>query len=655
MNENKALERGIVRAFFESAQVVDENIRWRRYRLNGALLRRHLRALSGSTSPFDFVTEMSKRLGLNVLRVDPLKLRIYGFERSFDRQSIAEGLGSVGVQFFPTRQSAMRSASEAAREVVYFAAGPVENQFLECPFSRILSVLCGTSSIPERCILRDLREGFESNETIYRVLEQDVNFTTKIRDDASLEAFEHNLRTNPMSPEFIDKCSNFFNRRATIGVRDTMRWMLGSRHPWFGWDHARELLDNAFEKTRECNFNTPQMVYYAYDPAVSEAEIEDAQTHNACVVERFAGLLRESLTQEMATLASKLADNLSYLARWILDIHHDYPDFDLEAKDSFGPGKHFDFLGHSIQNTMNKEFLGEVSKMRLNRNMRAHFEARGLDRECLKDLTPEENERFFAVLDEVLTRYDRDGGIEGLMYQRIPCILFTLQDLGEPQPREGERLLDAFDLSRMTELEHASYMRMFPEISEKLAVFFALTLRHMLDTEHVPDLQPRNFAKDFLLLGLWGTRTPNIRINLYVSNADDERNPVQRLQRCEIRFVGLEQVETHPLSHIRDNSKALRFAVMHLVPLIEPSILRNLGTFTMAMEEFRDSSHSFDVEPLSLMHYGLDMLRETARCGVKGAVTDAMSMFEYLVDSTTDSVQRQLDKTAKKLEKKKKK
>ena len=653
MKENKALERGILRSFFESAYEVDKNVRWSRYRFHGDLLCRHLRALGGDAVDLAYVRSLSERLGLEVLRVDALKLNIYGFEKSFDRQSIAEGLGSAGVQFFPTRQSASRSAFETAREVAYFSCGDFDSQFMECPLGRIGRMIDADSDIPDRgVILRDLREGFETDASIFDVLARDEYFSAKVRTPGDLKSFQDNLRMNPMSPEFVDKCSDFFNRRATIGVRDTVRWMLGSRHPWFDWQHARGLIESAFEKNTQTDFNTPQIVYYAYDPSIGECDIEDAQAHNECVVEAFAQELSEALRRESPELLAKIESNVSYLSRWILDIHHDYPDFDLESQGCFGPTAHIDFLGHSLQNTFSRDLLGEASQTRRNRNMRAHFAARGIDRECLGDLSDAENETFFAVLDELLEKYDRDRGVHEIEYRRIPCMLFIIQDLGLPAARDNERLLDAFDLSEMTAMDHASHIRMFPEISEKLVVFFALTLRHMIETEHVPDLMPRDFVRDFLLLGLWGIRTPNIHVHLYVDKSLDERDPAVSLTRSEIRFVGTEQVEMHPLEHIREDSKALRFAVAHLAPLIEPSILRNLGTFTMAMEEFRDVSHEFKTDPLSLLHYGMDMVRETARSGIKGSITDALSMFEYLLDSTSDNVQRLLDKTAKMLNRK---
>lgn len=659
MEDNKRqLERSIIRALFHSLIVSDEDIRWRRCHFDKARLASHLGIL-GEVAP-EFVDEFAAQYGMSILRSDPLTVNIRGFERKFDRQGLAEGTGAMGVQFFPTRHSAMRSAFESAREVAYFGYGTIKDQTFECPIARISSQISGIKDGREKqhAILRDMRGAFATNKTICDVLERDKYFHAPVTNEASLAAFQKQLRQSAIDNAVIEKCSEFFNRRATVGIRDTLRWLLGARHPWFDWAHAKMLMEQAFEKHGKTNFNTPQIVYYAYDPEIADADIDAAENHNEDVVRAFASNLINRLRQNSDDVATKIESNIRTIARWILDIHHDYPDFDMEAAGNSGPSMHIDFLGHSIQNTVNQEILGQNGELRRNFNFPAHFDALELTESLLGTLDDAGRETFFAAVKECVAEYDRIGGIpvngQHLEYKRIPCVLFVIQDLATAKPRDNERLLDTFDLSKMTELEHASYMRAYPEISEKLVVFFVLTLRHMIDTEHVPDLRPRNFIKDFMLLGLWGTRTPNILVNLYVDAAQDNKDLAKSLSRCEIRFVGMEQVETHPLEHIREGSKALRLAVAHFAPLIEPSILRNIGTFTMAMEEFRDNSHEFMLDPFNLMHYGIDLAHEMARCGVRRSLTDILALLEYLINSTHQNVEQNFNKTASFLKHKKK-
>jgi len=641
---SKIRERAVLRAIFQSAQVVHEDVRWRHYAIDKSMLSIRLRALGGAEIAPE--AEISDTLGLCVLRTDALKFSILGFERAFERQSIAEGMGSAGVQFFPTRQSVNRTAFEAAREAAYFGYGDISSQFLACPLDSIKRQVWPEERavLPEAVLLRDLREGFSVSRSVCEVLSEDKYFPHAIDSLTTFATFQTQLRSAPLEGSLSEKLANFFNRRATIGIRDTIRWSLGSRHPWFDWKRANELIDEAFAKHAQDSFNTPQIVYYAYDPSIDEAEITKTEHSNANVVSSFTSDFRRRLEAISPQLSHELAPSLETLCTWILDIHHDYPDFDLESQGQLGT--HIEFLGHSIQNKVSRDFFGTASQTRRNFNMRAHFDALGLDKTFLPKLDADAREQFFACLDDALRHYNDQGGIttaDGIrIYHRLPTVLFLIQNMGKPNPRPNERLLDSFDLSRMTQLEHASYMRSFPEISEKLLVFFTLTMRHMIDTDHVPDLRPGDMVRDFLVLGLWGTRTPNIHVNLYVDAALDERDLAKSLTRAEVKFVGNEQVEIHPLHHLREEAKVLRFFVAQLSPLIEPSILRNIGTFTMAMEEFRSEQHGFTLDAFNITHYALDVLREAARYGIKGSVTDAMSLYEFLLDSTLDATQKRL-------------
>lgn len=622
------VQRNIIRAIFKAAKIVDEDIRWKRCRLDRDTLTRLLRKLGNV--PQSIIDDMAENLGLSVIRRDPMTLRFHGLERKFDRTAVAEGAGALGLRFLPTRQAATRCAFEAAREIAYFGFG--KDLFFPCPIQQIAHALNLGHSPLHGVILRDLRDDFTQQKTAFDMLKADKYFDDNVCDEESLLRFQTTLRNTPMSPAFIEKASEFFDRRATVGIRDTLRWMLGARHPWFDWTRAQFLIQSAFKSHGFDNFNTPQITYYAYDPDVDEIDIQIAHEHNAIVIRSFADKLKAALLNHSIELPTEVLENLAHT---ILDIHHDYPDFDLEAQGAFAPQKQFDFMEHSINNTVHQELLGQDSKHKHNVNIRAHFNASDTTSILKNYLHSDEIDTFFDIVDDALQQYDAIED-EALKYKRIPCVVFLLQALGSPAPNHDERLLDTFDLSQMTQLEHASYMRSFPEISEKLVVFFALTLRHLIDTEHAPNLRPRNLPRDFIVLGLWGTRTPNIHVNLYVDKNLHINDYAKKLTRCEIKFTGTDQVETHPLKSIRDQSKILRLAFAHFAPLIEPSILRNLGTFTMAMEEFRGAGHTPNIDIGNLTYYAIDMIHEMARCGIRRTLSDVLAVLEYVIDNAHD-------------------
>ena len=650
LNHHAKVQRRILRALFKSAKMTDEDIRWRKFRFDPDILKRQLRPIA----PFDddAIDNIAKNYELSVLRRDPLTLSYHGFEKKLDRNALAEGAGAMGIRFLPTQRSATRCAFEAAREIAYFGYGSPDQLFFQCPIQQLTAAATGARHCQNGTILRDLRDDFAIDYTAYTLLAADKYFTANVTDAAGLVQFQRDLRSFPMSDAFVEKCAEFFDRKATVGVRDSLRWFLGARHPWFDWTRAKFLIQTAFHAHGTDDFNTPQITYYAYDPNIDDVEIDAKREYNAPIVEAFANALKRELKNATTKPLERLSDaQLQAIARATLDIHHDYPDFDLEAQNETGPQKQIDFMEQSIQKTVDQELLGKESTPRCNLNFRAHFAANDVIERICPELAAPQCQDLFNAIDKCIAKYDEQGGVavgaDFALYKRIPCTVFLIQSRGCPTPKPDERLLDSFDLSQMTQLEHASYMRSFPEISEKLTVFFTLTLRHLIDTEHVPDLRPRNLARDFLVLGLWGTRTPNIHVNLYVDKSLSEKDYAKSLKRCEIKFTGTEQVETHPLSHIRESSKVVRFAFAHFTPLIEPSILRNLGTFTMAMEEFRNIGHTPQIDPWSLTHYAFDMIHEMTRCGIRRSLSDVLAVLEYVLDNAYDNVKKRISANGK--------
>ncbi|MFA5625134.1 MAG: hypothetical protein WC966_08795 [Bradymonadales bacterium] len=644
-------ERTMLRTVLNCSKSQRKDPHWEYLSIDATSFREALNEIGCADS--EYIDEFTQNIQVCLLRTDPLTLRIKGFERQFSRQNIAEAIGPVGSQFFPTRQKALRCAFEAAREISYFAYGNWSEQFLDDPVAKLCSLQnAERKHSPQATILRDLREGHETDRTMLEVLQKDRYFVRDTESISDFISFQHALRSMPLDGAMVEKLSSSFNKRATIGIRDGLRWFLGSRHPWFNWERAKEHISEAFKLHGKENFNTPQIVYFTWDLDIPEEELQKRLAFNQRVAKSFA----ENLRKRFAKRPELLELDLPTIAMWALDIHHDYPDFDLESEGVLGAKTHMSFLSHSIQGQAKREILGEDAKMRRNIKMEAHFQANDLIRRYLNDLTSDNRIKFFEVLQEEIESYQQRGGVvveEGIReFDRIPCSLVVFQDSGEPKVQEGERLLDSFNLSEITQLEHASYIRAYSEISEKLVVFFTLALRHMIETQHIPDLRPKNLLKDFLLLGLWGTRTEKIRIHLYVpEDSDASTTLTNKLARCEVRFVGLGQIETGELQSTRDAGRLARFAVSQFAPLIEPSILRVLATFTMALEEFRSGNRAQNLDVFSVTRYGVDIAREAMRYGVKGSLTDAATLFEFALDSSLDGVQSGIDKLQTRIEK----
>ena len=284
--------------------------------------------------------------------------------------------------------------------------------------------------------------------------------------------------------------------------------------------------------------------------------------------------------------------------------------------------------------------------------MKAHFSANVLVSRYLSSLSLSDREILFSAAGEVLQQSRESGGVVCVggirSYIRLPTSIVVFQQLGV-RASQGEKVLDSFTLSNMTSLFHACHMRSQIEISEKLTVFFTLTLRHMLDTGYVPDLRPRDFWKDFMFFGLWGTRSEYLRINLYQSDDDENVGSQAEVTRSKIRFSGMDHVESRSLEEIKGESQLIRHVASQVTPLLRPSVCRTLGTFVMALEESESGHHEQRLDVYAVSHYGLDIFREISRSLVKGSLVNSGRFFEYILDRSVDAVQSGVDEVERRL------
>jgi hypothetical protein len=530
-------------------------------------------------------------------------------------------------------------ATEAAREVAYFGYGTLGDQLLPQPISLVRAALAGERELVAGPVLLD-----EAGPVLGRIwslfdlLRADPSFQREVDSEAELSRFQMRLRDEPLDGNSVTRLREFFSKRATVGLRDTTRWALGSRHPWFGWQRARELIAHCFERWGTENFLCPRVHLFTWDLALDEGQLRAGLQAN----QRAAGLFADQLERRLsgATVTALGRDALVQLALAALDCHHDHPDFDLEAQGRQGGETTARFFGHALY-VLISGATGRQQAPRRNLNLAAHFRHMGVERQLLAPLGPEDREHFYSVLDALIRAYAEQGGIgdgTGLKvaYERLPMVLYTFYRTPGPQPRDAEQVLDSFSLDALREPAHAAHLREHPEVFEKLVVFFVLVLRHYLDTDRVPDLRPEHLVRDFMLLGLWGTNSPNLVVNLY-------RNEKTGKTRSELRFVGRSQIKAYrPESDRKEEAALARLLASQFGPLLEPSVLRAVGAFLMAAEERLRGSRVQDVGALALARHSLELFREAARMGIKGSLVDLATMLEMLVDNSIDIAQRGL-------------
>ena len=550
----------------------------------------------------------------------------------------------MSTNLLSTRLRTRRTCMEAARESAYFGYGQIGQQVLPNPVAIVRAALAGEEQFRvEPLLLEESGPVEEKSWSVLDLLEQDEFFQRSMEADSDLTRFQQRLREDPLDGNTIGKLRAFFSKKATVGIRDTTRWALGARHPWFDWQHARGLIESCFERFGTENFLSPRMSYYCLDATLDDDLVENVQRANLRTIELFAIALDAKLDEVLRRKLSIKKQRQILLAAF--DCYYDNPDPELETKSQSGVASFLD----SARNAVNSVLTGP-KKTKNDRkktiSLRPSFERLGYQKKWLADSSDEDLDALYQILDQLFLNYLKDGGIleasHRHTYERLPYIEYTFIESVKQQPKENEERLDSFSLAELTQPQHAHHLKNHPEVFEKLVVFFTLVLRHYLDTNHVPDLRPNDLLRDFLVLGLWGTNTPNLVINLYKNTKTDK-------ERSEIRFVGLSQLKDPGTTGVGQKAPVRTLGLTSLLdPLLEPSVLRSVGTFLMAADESLHGTRVQQVGTMAFARQTLELFRETARTGVKGTLVDLATLLEILIDNTVDAAQRGLDRVSKK-------
>ncbi len=608
------------------AQSPEADIFWEDLRLDETLLARSLDALAAGeparkSALEALARELPRQVTLRRHRTEPVQLSFSGRKMRFSRPALGEALGVLGAHLLPTRRRAREVARGIAREMVFLGARPPADPWPESPLQRVLDCLVSRpGNSPE--LYRETRpDGAVKGFSAWELLAGDPAFLPEVRTEGDLRRFQERLRQDPLDGAMVTLLRHFFSRRATVGPRDTARWALGSRHPWFGWKQAREILARCFERFGREDFWAPRLAVFAPDPRVHPDEASVRKALNERAARRLAAGLLGALGPNLRNKVSE--SSALALAFMALDYHFDHPDFDLENRARPPARTLATFLGHAVS-VLATDWAGRSPPPLRNQNLAAAFEALGDPAPDVLALSETDREELFSLL-LAHTRTEADQAT----YQPEPHLLLVFSSSEPPLPLPGERVLDDFTLSQLRAPQHMRHLREHPELAEKLAVFFCLTVRHLQDTGHLPDLAPEAW-RDRWLLGLWGDCARTVRCRLY-------ENPSLGAVRTEVRFFGQDQARAVSSEEERGGGEELlRRVIARIQPDARENAERALSKFLMVLAERRREPGA---SRLKLAGQTLEVFRETARTGLRGALVDAATTIELVVDQSIDAAQ----------------
>ncbi|MBI4703718.1 MAG: hypothetical protein HY744_21625 [Deltaproteobacteria bacterium] len=535
------------------------------------------------------------------------------------RSMVSYAFGTVGYNIMPTYDKALLDATEAARLIPYFGFGPPGAVFAP-DFLAWMEADPEQDGVPrneEATFLRVIMRGLDLRHCAYDLWRADEYLHVRIGDAAQLGEFQRFARRNPLVPAMEERLSAFFEAPITVGVRDTLRWLRGSRHTHVPWEQARTIIERCFERFGDQCFLVPEITYYSYDTRCGPAHIQTIYQCNEAVARALSARIYDDLSPQARALWRRHGD--AQLAFEVLDFHHDYPLYQVEPYAGFLSTSMLRFAAR-----FGTGFLWEVAHL-------PPLDVRNLDLARLPGfhlgmagflgaLDEPARQQAMATIGRQLALYRRrglrDSSGRRLEFERIPRTFYTFQQLASA-PGSGRRALGTYSLHELWEPKHADLWQRHPELGEQLVVFFATVYRYFIETDFCPDLRPRDAGRDVFLWGIWGYVTENL---IVVEEQDDGGTARLRLAFVDNR----DQFKQYKRGEDRRRPLGSAKHGLRLVaPVVEPAMQRSLGIFVQHVKERTVglSAEEQDRRPLAPLDRGLDVARHVVRSSLDSAWT----------------------------------
>lgn len=504
-------------------------------------------------------------------------------ESVIPRHLVSEAFGPAGYNLAPTLDKVMTDAREAVREIPYFGFGSLEDQFAPDPLDQIRHAIGsspGPTGDPDGTFLV-VEDGRRIRHSAFDILREDPFFREAAHSPESLFSFQRSLRQYPLDLAATERLRPFFDAPITVGVRDVLRHLQGSRHPALGWNRAHAVIRRSFETHGRQNFLPPEINYYVREAAVDPERARWMARENRQTAAAFARWMVERLPWDVTAPLSDA--RLEEIAWSVLELHHDHPLYEVEP---YTGVLSLTTLRLALRAAVSAtEWLADIP-MPVRRNAlhedlarRAIPLARWMD-----EMAPDRRLPICNLLNGMLWEMAMRGGVpreDGTLARWRPHrkTFYSFQEkAGHGISRRG-RLLEVVPLEALRRPEGTRIRQRYPELDPMLVVFFTVAYRYFLDTGHAPDFRPDQAGRDLFLMGEWGDLTRNVLLGL--GEAPDG-SPL-----CEVRFVdNKDQFKQYRSWEDRAHPMGLvKYGLRLVEPLVRPGLERALGRAVERAEE----------------------------------------------------------------------
>ncbi len=550
------------------------------------------------------------------------------------RTVMSEVFGPVGFNILPSLDKAMVDVRDAARLIPFLGFGDENTLFAPDVTAQVADALGfqgDIASAPTGAMLVVDRMERRRAITAYDFFMADPYLPVEIKDFSMLQEFQRFLRKNPISTQMAQKLADFFDAPITVGVRDVLRFLNGSRHPHIPWEVARNIIMDAFERHGTTNFLPPEINYYTYWVHLDPDDVKRRLHANHAAAEAFSRMLLKRLPLEWTMPFTD--EQLTRLSLELLDAHFSYPVYDVEP-----------YAGvlsvTTLKTALRFAFFLPVHLLNIDLPARRNpanertLKDASMAQRFLEGLDEAQREDFLVTANQLLWETDVRGGVwDGhriLPFQPIETTFYSIQDKAQALKDPGDVVLEDTTLEDMVAGKTADYLEKYPDLPEKLLVFFTLIYRYFLDTDFVPDLRPDKAGMDLFVKGIWGYKSKNLVIT-GKQNGSEKRTGVLFIDNKD-QFKQFQRTMDRNLP-----IGLAKYALRLIGPLIEPAMQRSIGIFTAHAAQDR-YKHSRLGSIKSAAAFGVRYIAHVTRSTVDATLQTTQAVVEDLIEDTRDGI-----------------
>lgn len=321
------------------------------------------------------------------------------------------------------------------------------------------------------------------------------------------------MRDTNDDDDFDSDLGPFFDGLITVGFHSIVRRVTGyNRHTDLTYSQAKKLIRELCEKHKGESFVAPEHTSYGYDPRKSSESFSCTIENNQKAVDVFGVCLKKVLPNSlMEGVFHDEAVFREFCCRAI-DHYHTVPNYEVDISTSA---------------------LSPAMAKLLMKSARIYFANPGLPR-CTDFGRDPDLRQFFGIVDKN-DRYQCGvlraalvvaANIYGVMmrlgkvskYERFERTQVKTQDNLRYCGENASINEGPFSVGELL-IERADLLEKYPELAEKLVVYFYQMYKMYKRTGYVPDMRPENVAKGIFGFGEWALQTNNVQIKI-VENDD---------------------------------------------------------------------------------------------------------------------------------------